>query len=306
MKRWRLLLVTAAVFAVGALLVPGASAKAFGGPSHSYQGTHRALFVQTNNLSANQIMVYDRAGNGTLAFVASYATGGKGGMAAGAAADPLASQGSLVTADHGRLLLAVNAGSDTVSLFRVRGDHLRLKQVIASGGDFPVSIAVYRHLVYVLNAGDQGSVQGYWLGGDHLWRIALLTPCTRPGQHQPARLPALARAGRLHSRRPATDRHDQGQHQRHRRLLGSARSRRAEQGWRCQPPGLAGALRLHLRPDGSPGGRRGGDEPPQHLHAQARQQPDHDRHCPPTARRRPAGSAPPAASTTSPTPAAAT
>ena len=93
------------------------------------------------------------------------------------------------------MLLAVNAGSNTVSLFRVRGDHLRLKQVIASGGQFPVSIAVHGNLVYVLNAGGEGSVQGYWLGGDHLWRdrasrtarSAWATPtrpttCTRPAR----------------------------------------------------------------------------------------------------------------------------
>ena len=46
-----------------------------------------------------------------------------------------------------------------------------LQQVVASGGEFPVSIAVHGDLVYVLNAGDQGSVQGYWLWGDHLWRM---------------------------------------------------------------------------------------------------------------------------------------
>ena len=116
----------------------------------------KALFVQTNNTTANQVMVYDRAWNGTLTFVASYTTGGAGATAAGATADPLASQGSLVSADHGRLLLAVNAGSNTVSLFRVRGDRLRLQQVIGSGGAFPVSIAVYRDWVYVLNAGGSG------------------------------------------------------------------------------------------------------------------------------------------------------
>ena len=133
--------------------------------------SQKDLFVQTNDTTANQIMVYDRAPDGTLTFAASYATGGQGATASGATADPLASQGSLVSAEHGRLLLAVNAGSNTVSLFRVRGDRLRLRQVIASGGQFPVSIAVHRHLVYVLNAGLDGAVQGYWLSGDHLWPI---------------------------------------------------------------------------------------------------------------------------------------
>ena len=77
--------------------------------------------------------------------------------------DPLASQGSLALADGDHVLLAVNAGSDTVSVFRVSGDGLALWQIIPSGGQFPTSIAVHRGLVYVLNAGGTGSVQGYVL-----------------------------------------------------------------------------------------------------------------------------------------------
>ena len=41
------------------------------------------------------------------------------------------------------------------------GDHLALHQVLSSGGSFPVSIAVFGGLVYVLNAEEGGSVQGY-------------------------------------------------------------------------------------------------------------------------------------------------
>ena len=129
---------TAVMVVLALMLVATSSAFASGRGRHAQQ----ALFVQTNNTTANQIMVYDRAWDGTLTFAASYSTGGAGGTAAGATADPLASQGSLMSADHGRVLLAVNAGSNTVSLFRVRGDRLWLKQVIASGGQFPVSIAV--------------------------------------------------------------------------------------------------------------------------------------------------------------------
>jgi DNA-binding beta-propeller fold protein YncE len=66
------------------------------------------------------------------------------------------------------LLFAVNAGSSTVSVFRVAGDRLALTQVIASGGRFPVSFAVHGGLVYVLNALDGGSVQGDIVLGDFL------------------------------------------------------------------------------------------------------------------------------------------
>ena len=40
----------------------------------------KAVFVQTNNTGANRIIVYDRAWNGKLTRVTSYATGGKGGI----------------------------------------------------------------------------------------------------------------------------------------------------------------------------------------------------------------------------------
>ena len=143
------------------------------GPSHGGHRHHaqKVLFVQTNQPGGNKIAVYDRHWDGTLSFRATYATGGNGGVAAGAPSDPLASQGSLVTAEDGRVLLAVNAGSDTVSLLAVRGDHLKLREVISSGGSFPASIAVHGRLVYVMNAGGAGRLQGYWLSGDRLYAI---------------------------------------------------------------------------------------------------------------------------------------
>ncbi len=62
----------------------------------------------------------------------------------------------------------MNAGSDTVSVFAATGDRLWLQQVIGSGGQFPVSVAVHGQLVYVLNAEGGGSVQGYFVAGDRL------------------------------------------------------------------------------------------------------------------------------------------
>jgi 6-phosphogluconolactonase (cycloisomerase 2 family) len=65
----------------------------------------------------------------------------------------------------------VNAGSNTVSVFSVRGDELNLRQTIPSFGEFPVSIAVHDELVYVLNALNGGSVQGYRIRAHHLEAI---------------------------------------------------------------------------------------------------------------------------------------
>ena len=142
-------------------------------PASAAPWPHGAVFVQTNRTS-NSIVVYDRGGNGTLAKAGEYTTGGQGATAQGAVVDPLASQSSVAIADAGRVLLTVNAGSDNISVFRItQGDKLYRKQVVSSGGPFPASLAVHGNLVYVLNAGGTGSVQGFWLTGDTLrpvWR----------------------------------------------------------------------------------------------------------------------------------------
>jgi len=132
-----------------------------------------AVFVQTNELTGNRIVVYDRAKDGTLTPAGSYATGGLGGAATpGTETDRIASQGSLVYDRAHKLLFAVNAGSNSVSTFGVDGDTLTLENVVPSGGRFPASIAVHHELVYVLNAGDTGTVQGFRIGHDGLTPIA--------------------------------------------------------------------------------------------------------------------------------------
>ncbi len=135
----------------------------------SSQGTTPVVYVQTNQPSGNRIVVYDRAADGQLSEAGSYATGGSGSSTLpGTQSDHLASQGSLVYDPAHRLLFAVNAGSDSVSTFSASGDRLRLDQVTASGGQFPASIAVHGNLVYVLNAGGSGTVQGFRIGGPGL------------------------------------------------------------------------------------------------------------------------------------------
>jgi len=129
------------------------------------------VFVQTDNLAGNQVVAYDRAGNGTLTQAGVYSTGGLGGALEGSVVDHLASQGSLAYDAADGLLYAVNAGSNTISVFAVFGDHLALRQVLSSGGSFPVSITVRGDVVYVLNAEDGGSVQGYVAAFGHLLPI---------------------------------------------------------------------------------------------------------------------------------------
>ena len=88
---------------------------------------------------------------------ASYPTGGAGTGAAG-----LGSQGALAI-EHG-WLLAVNAGSNDVSAFRVRGDAPRAREPRAFGRhDARTASRVDHGVAYVLNAGGTGNISGFRL-----------------------------------------------------------------------------------------------------------------------------------------------
>jgi 6-phosphogluconolactonase (cycloisomerase 2 family) len=136
----------------------------FAAPAYASSGANddgHVVFVQTDNTAGNTVVAYQRAADGTLSPAGSYATGGLGGILAGSVVDHTASQGSLSYDPRHGLLYAVNAGSNTVSVFAVHGDRLALRQVVRSGGTFPVSVAIHGDVVYVLNALNGGSLQGY-------------------------------------------------------------------------------------------------------------------------------------------------
>jgi 6-phosphogluconolactonase (cycloisomerase 2 family) len=130
-----------------------------------------AVFVEANDPSGNTIAVYHRNEDGTLAAAGRYATGGLGGVLTGSVVDHLASQGAVTYDRDRRLLYAVNAGSNTVTVFAVHGDRLERLQVVGTGGTFPVSVTVHRGVVYVLNARAGGSIQGFLQVGRFLVRV---------------------------------------------------------------------------------------------------------------------------------------
>ena len=116
-----------------------------------------AVYVMTNAPAGNAVLVFNRAENGALTAAGSYATGGTGTGAG------LGSQGALVLSDDQRWLLAVNAGSNSISVFAVFPGGLHLASTTPSGGALPISLTTHDHLVYVLNAGDPGSISGFVL-----------------------------------------------------------------------------------------------------------------------------------------------
>jgi 6-phosphogluconolactonase len=113
------------------------------------RGTPGAVYAMTNADDGNEIVIFNRKANGLLTLVGNIATGGNG---SGGGLDPLGSQGSLVLSEDHRWLLAVNAGSNQLSVFKVLPEGPSLVHVVSSGGEFPVSVTIYHDLVYVLNA----------------------------------------------------------------------------------------------------------------------------------------------------------
>ena len=141
---------------LGVAVAGGASAST---ARHQYpSGSRPALFVETDSSGANSILSYRQASDGTISFAGSFLTGGAGGTSVNATADPLASQDGLVLANNGANLIAVNPGSDTITVFAVHGIHLTALQQLPSGGLFPDSIATSGRLVAVANSGGAGSV----------------------------------------------------------------------------------------------------------------------------------------------------
>jgi 6-phosphogluconolactonase len=129
-----------------------------------------AVFVMTNAADKNQVLTFERAANGTLTSRQTVDTEGRG---SGGVNDPLEAQGSLTLSQDHSLLFAVNAGSGTVSIFRVNGTDLGLSDQVSSGGSQPVAVAELGNLVYVLNSGGAGSVVGFQLNpAGHLKQIA--------------------------------------------------------------------------------------------------------------------------------------
>jgi 6-phosphogluconolactonase (cycloisomerase 2 family) len=139
---------------------------------HAAEGTRRAetVFVMTNNADDNKIVTFEQSADGAFRQGNQYQTGGRG---SGGVNDPLESQGSLtLSADH-NFLLAANAGSGDITVFRVlQNGRLSIADREASGGSNPVAVAQHQNLVYVLNQGGPGNVVGFRIGSQgHLQEI---------------------------------------------------------------------------------------------------------------------------------------
>lgn len=116
------------------------------------------VYVMSNQSAGNSILVFQRAPDGSLAEVQEVPTQGNG---TGGDSDPLGSQGALTLSRDGRLLLAVNAGSDEVTSLAVTATGLQFVSKTGSGGTMPVSVAVRDDMAYVVNAGGTPGVTAF-------------------------------------------------------------------------------------------------------------------------------------------------
>lgn len=140
-RRFALLVVLVGVVSAIAAAAASASSAASNVVGHVY--------VNDNTAGANTVAGFDRHADGSLTPIpgSPFATSGSG------AGHADASQGSLQRSADGRYLLAVDAGSNQISVLRVMPDgSLRVADVLPSNGGNPVSIAVHGRLIYVANA----------------------------------------------------------------------------------------------------------------------------------------------------------
>jgi 6-phosphogluconolactonase len=157
-----------ATLAVGALMVTATT----GAVAHAAQrDQQRGTFVYTeDNATAsnggNLVHAFRVGAGRTLTSIGSFPTGGDG------AGTGLGSQGAVTLADDGHRLLAVNAASNTVTLFRVHEDgRLTWLDAASSAGTDPISVTAHGDLAEVLNAGSN-TVAGLELSDDSLTPIS--------------------------------------------------------------------------------------------------------------------------------------
>jgi 6-phosphogluconolactonase len=112
------------------------------------------VFTMTNAVDGNEILIFTHDPRYGLIDRGSVASGGDG------AGTGLGNQSGVILSEHHRWLYAVNAGSDSISVFRVGEGGLTLVDTVASGGERPVSLTRHKNLLYVLNAGSD-SIAGF-------------------------------------------------------------------------------------------------------------------------------------------------
>ncbi len=147
---------------LGLLMLAPLSTPTFGarGPKNFHAG---AVYVLTNQTS-NTVAAFRRNAKGMLTPAGEFPTGGAGNptpQPPDPATDPLASQGALIMGRGNQYLYAVNAGSNQISVLKIKKNSVDIVDVVDSGGVRPISLAVHDDLLYVLNEGGSPNITGF-------------------------------------------------------------------------------------------------------------------------------------------------
>ena len=116
--------------------------------------SNETLYTLSNDAGQNEVLAFQRFNNGHMGAAGHFATGGVG------TGHGLGNQGALALSDNKRFLFAVNAGSNDVSVFRVKDETLELVDRAVDKGLTPVSVTISNNRFYVVNAGDD-SIFGF-------------------------------------------------------------------------------------------------------------------------------------------------
>jgi 6-phosphogluconolactonase len=138
------------------------------------------VYVNDNTAGTNTIGAFDQHADGSLTPLA----GSPFSAGAAGTGTVVGSQGSIQATVDGNWILAVDAGSNQISVLAVGGDGTLTPapgSPVPSGGIEPVSIAVHGDLVYVANEGNGttgSNYTGFTLGDDG--RLTPLADSTVP------------------------------------------------------------------------------------------------------------------------------
>ena len=149
------------------LMLAPFSAETFGapGPKNLHAG---AVYVLTNQ-TTNTVVAFRHNARGMLTPAGEFPTGGVGNpvpQPPDPSSHPLASQGALIMNNSNRFLFAVNAGSNQISVLKIKKNDLELVDVVSSGGIRPISLTLHDDLLYVLNEGGTPNITGFDVGED--------------------------------------------------------------------------------------------------------------------------------------------
>lgn len=125
-------------------------------------GSPGAVYSMTNDATKNTIVIFKRGADGLLTPAGAVPTGGRGSGTIENNANPLILGEQSPNNLNGsvRYLYAVNAGSNSISVFRTTQDGLERVDLEPSGGDHPISVTVHNNLLYVLNGGTTNCMGG--------------------------------------------------------------------------------------------------------------------------------------------------